>query len=271
MPLPPGIPTLAAYRQLRDSSLFKDVEAYSDAFLARNRRDLRAYRWAPDPMRQWSRRWEYPFCLDHLVACGGATGLAVLDAGSGITFFPFLLASRGFHVECCDIDRSLAPIFARVSDTMGLHVPFSACDLAALPHADATFDALYCISVLEHCREYGRIVDEFSRVLRPGGLLVLSFDISLDGLWDIPPARARELLRSVGARFSVNGVADPAALLEHGPEAEIVTTRAALADDPRSLPWGILSDLKSLARLRLPRRPHKYLAFCAIAATKRSR
>ena len=44
----------------------------------------------------------------------------------------------------------------------------------SLPFADATFDKIICAEVLEHVPEYGRVLQEIQRVLKPGGLLVVS-------------------------------------------------------------------------------------------------
>jgi len=47
-------------------------------------------------------------------------------------------------------------------------------DLANLPLADATFDAVLCIQTLEHVPEPASVLTELARVLRPGGKLYLS-------------------------------------------------------------------------------------------------
>ena len=43
-----------------------------------------------------------------------------------------------------------------------------------LPYRDACFDKVYCSEVLEHLAGPGRAVAEMARVLKPGGVLVLS-------------------------------------------------------------------------------------------------
>lgn len=245
MELPDGIPTLEAMERLRRSEGFGEMLRFSDQFLLRFRRILRGYRWNPgtNPLRNWSRQWEYPFAwqrLRELAAGQAAAAPRVLDAGSGLTFFPYYVAGHlpGARVTCCDCERAYAPKFRAISRILGHdRVEFVVADLRNLPFPDASFDALYCLSVLEHTGEYGRILDEFRRILSPGGLVIITFDISLDGRCQVRPDHARELLGLVAAKFGL----DPGPWLgELGrlerPEA-ILTTDHARATEPELLPW----------------------------------
>ncbi len=47
-------------------------------------------------------------------------------------------------------------------------------DVTALSFRDRTFDAIVSMDVLEHVPDYHRALGEFARVLRPGGVLVLT-------------------------------------------------------------------------------------------------
>jgi SAM-dependent methyltransferase len=46
-------------------------------------------------------------------------------------------------------------------------------DVTAIPHPDASFDAILCSHVLEHVRDDRRALSELHRVLRPGGWAVI--------------------------------------------------------------------------------------------------
>ena len=48
------------------------------------------------------------------------------------------------------------------------------CDITAIPEPDASFDAVLCSEVLEHVPDPTRALDEFARLLRPGGRLLLT-------------------------------------------------------------------------------------------------
>ncbi len=87
----------------------------------------------------------------------------VLDAGCGACFYrTYVLqhATRYFGV-----DRVAAP---------GRSPPDMIADLSdGLPLADASFDTVLCLSVLEHTARPGHSMAEIARVLRPGGCLIL--------------------------------------------------------------------------------------------------
>jgi SAM-dependent methyltransferase len=47
-------------------------------------------------------------------------------------------------------------------------------DIAAIPAPDESFDAILCSEVLEHVPDPTRALDEFARLLKPGGRLILT-------------------------------------------------------------------------------------------------
>jgi SAM-dependent methyltransferase len=48
------------------------------------------------------------------------------------------------------------------------------CDITAIPEPDAAFDAILCSEVLEHVPDPTKALDEFARLLKPGGKLILT-------------------------------------------------------------------------------------------------
>jgi SAM-dependent methyltransferase len=47
-------------------------------------------------------------------------------------------------------------------------------DITKIPAPDATFDAILCSEVLEHVPEPTHALDEFARLLKPGGVMILT-------------------------------------------------------------------------------------------------
>lgn len=47
-------------------------------------------------------------------------------------------------------------------------------DITEIPVPDASFDAILCSEVLEHVPEPTHALDEFTRLLKPGGILILT-------------------------------------------------------------------------------------------------
>jgi SAM-dependent methyltransferase len=119
-----------------------------------------------------SKQWEYPWALEN---AGLEPNSRVLDAGTGRSVFPVYLSRLGHRVWACDLD---------VDRTFAGRVPvaYARADLTSLPYEDGMFDAVFCISVIEHLpRE--RMADalwELHRVLRPGGRLLLTTDFCQD-------------------------------------------------------------------------------------------
>jgi len=48
------------------------------------------------------------------------------------------------------------------------------CDITAIPAPDASFDVILCSEVLEHIPEPTHALDEFARLLKAGGVLILT-------------------------------------------------------------------------------------------------
>ncbi len=141
---------------------------------------------------------EYPWAIVH---GDFKPGMTVLDAGCGRGIFQYYLARKGCRVSCCDIDgfRSrkllklqrfahglhlaprpdLASRLRRNARSFGVDVDYHIEPMQRLTWPDATFDRVCSISVLEHIQpqsEQKAAVQELTRVLKPGGLMILTLD-----------------------------------------------------------------------------------------------
>src|SRR5688500_17490497 len=184
MHLRTGIPLLAELEaHLKSEDYHRHVE-FNRAFLEKNDAAMEQYGklWAKDTFRLWSRRWEYPFVAQRVIEFARsrpdpASPFRLLDAGSGVTYFPYFVTAEvpGTEVTCFESSPAYHPMFAAVNRaTPDVSVRCVEGMLQQMPFEAGTFDAVCCISVLEHTDNYSEILDEFRRVLRPGGLLVLT-------------------------------------------------------------------------------------------------
>lgn len=102
------------------------------------------------------------------------TGARLLDAGSGEQKYrPFC-----DHLTYVSQDHVA---YDGKGDGIGGHVvswtyPKTdlVCDIASIPEPDASFDAILCTEVLEHVPDPVVVLTELTRLLKPGGKIILS-------------------------------------------------------------------------------------------------
>jgi len=248
MHLRTGIPLLKELEEHLQGDDYRHHVEFNRAFLEKNDAAMSQYGklWAKDTFRLWSRRWEYPFVAQRLIEFAEKQGdgpVRILDAGSGVTYFPYFIRAEipRAEITCFDSNSSYHPMFAAVNKMMNeAKVKFEEGWLQKLPFGDDAFDAVCCISVLEHTSNFDEILAEFARVLRPGGLLVLTFDLSLDGRFELPRAVAADLLTILARRFNPPADTDLQKELARmqDPEREgILTTDHIRKTQPDLLPW----------------------------------
>jgi SAM-dependent methyltransferase len=238
-----GVPTIAPYERLLESESFAAIERFSHEFLATHHGMIRPYarKWVADPLHQWNRQWEYPFVFSRLWTelqdRKEPTRARILDAGSGVTFLPFLVAAK-FEIAdmyCCDWDSSLAPIFSALNDSMRTSIEFFPADLHALPFKSECFDIVYSISVLEHTDRRAMVTHELHRVLKPGGRFIVTFGLPVRQT-AAADDELEELLSALAQRFDDddNNNGDPRRVLS---SSELLTTTYAATIDKALLPW----------------------------------
>ncbi|WP_078971976.1 class I SAM-dependent methyltransferase [Streptomyces sp. WM6368] len=113
-----------------------------------------------------------------LTAALGPGPHTVLDTACGIGTQSLGLAALGHRVTGTDLSPASVTRAAREAARRGLALPLAVADMRALPFAEASFDAVVCAdNALPHlltARDVGTALAETLRVLRPGGLLLLS-------------------------------------------------------------------------------------------------
>jgi SAM-dependent methyltransferase len=101
-------------------------------------------------------------------------GLRILDAGAGELRNRPLCRHLSYVSQ--DFCQYLGP-----GDGKGLQMGFwdisridLVSDITSIPEPDAAFDAILCSEVLEHVPDPTKALDEFKRLLKPGGKLILT-------------------------------------------------------------------------------------------------
>lgn len=140
-----------------------------------------------------NKEWEYPWVLSNLRL---KKGLKLLDVGCGISPIQYLLSDIGINVYGIDpyVDVGWHGLNKRLADFFGCSIKYRAENAKNLSFDENTFDRVCCISVMEHVWDkevenpqlkkrskedlklHKKIMHEMIRVLKPGGLCVVTLD-----------------------------------------------------------------------------------------------
>src|SRR5271165_2277058 len=111
----------------------------------------------------------------------GRSALDALDAGCGTGFLTLELASRGHRVTGIDFAPAMLAQARRKAAEHGAAVRFEEADAEQLPFASGSYDLVVSRHVLWTLPHPEGAIDEWIRVLPPGGRLVVVDGAVLDG------------------------------------------------------------------------------------------
>jgi 2-polyprenyl-6-hydroxyphenyl methylase/3-demethylubiquinone-9 3-methyltransferase len=94
----------------------------------------------------------------------------VLDVGCGAGFLSNQLGLLKLKVTGVDLSEDSLKVAARHDSTKCVH--YQTADAYKLPFADHSFDVLTAMDFLEHVEDPAKVIQEFSRVLKPNGLFI---------------------------------------------------------------------------------------------------
>lgn len=124
----------------------------------------------------------YAFTMRQLLALSAKR---VLDVGPGITAWPALLSNCGFHVTASDQmgdywygDKYFNKHYHVIRDDI------------QNSQLQGEFDAVMCLSVLQHVPKHDLALASMARLTKPGGGIILAFPINkdhyIDNVYDRP-------------------------------------------------------------------------------------
>jgi len=99
-----------------------------------------------------------------------AAGSEVLDVGSGYSLIRCCRPDWPFRVTCCDLDEAAMRKMAEEAPDYR----WVAGDASDLPFADEEFDAVFAGEIIEHLPDPRQGLREWLRVLKPGGVFIMS-------------------------------------------------------------------------------------------------
>lgn len=97
-------------------------------------------------------------------------GKQLLDAGCGPGWTLHTYSGRGY--QCTGLDAAAGMV--ENARTLNPDLDIRLGDVEALPYQDASFDYLLSIEVIRYLEQPEKCVSEFARVLRPGGVALVT-------------------------------------------------------------------------------------------------
>jgi len=136
---------------------FSDAEVGSQRFFD----EVEAHRYALEPH------------IKEIVGFERWAGKDVLEAGCGIATDGMQFVRAGARYTGMDFSPSALSLAQHRFDLAGEEARLQQGSIAEIPFPDDSFDLVYSNGVIHHLPETQRVVDEFHRVLRPGGKAIV--------------------------------------------------------------------------------------------------
>lgn len=152
--------------------------------------------------------------LDLVLPASG--GLDALDAGCGTGFLSFELAARGHRVTGIDFAPAMLTEAQRKATARGVSIRFEEADAERLPFGAGSFDLAISRHLLWTLPHPEAAIDEWIRVLRSGGRLVV-----VDGQFD--PGAALPAAENARTSQEYAAIGDQLPFLGGRPREEIET------------------------------------------------
>jgi ubiquinone/menaquinone biosynthesis C-methylase UbiE len=149
---------------------------------------------APHPLitRERLREVLAPRAGERVLEVGPGTGYYALDMAEWVT--------PGGQLDVFDLQPEMLDHTLRRARERGLaNVVPTQGDACAMPYEDASFDAVYLVTVLGEIPDQEAALREIARVLKPGGRLVVG-ELVVDPHW-VSPRKLQERAGRAGLRF----------------------------------------------------------------------
>lgn len=104
---------------------------------------------------------------------GDGKPLDVLDIGTGPGFFPILMGREGHNVTAVDYTEAMLEMARSNSEKFGVNGTFLRMDAQDLDFPDESFDLILSRNLIWDLERPRKAYEEWLRVLRPGGRMII--------------------------------------------------------------------------------------------------
>lgn len=112
-------------------------------------------------------------------------GEKLIDLGCGTGYYLFLLSNLGVSLRLTGLDNNQKAMGEARESLSSKNIKFVFGDLHRMPFKNESFDKAVMSEVLEHLENDQRVLEEVLRILKPGGILVVSTpSINYPFFWD---------------------------------------------------------------------------------------
>lgn len=141
-------------------------------------------RWSQDydsgPNSNWLQAWQTKI----VEVMSPQPGERILDVGCGTGFAVRQLSQRLTTGKVCGVDISQAMLAKAKTNTADCeNVELLLGDAANLPYENDKFERLMCVNCFHYFPNVAKVIQEFHRVLKPGGMVYI-----LDSFRNVSPA-----------------------------------------------------------------------------------
>jgi ubiquinone/menaquinone biosynthesis C-methylase UbiE len=127
----------------------------------------------------------------------------VLDLGCGAAPVLSELRKRGVHCVGLDYAEDMLEHARERLRSMGLDDgDLHRGDCRHTLFQESAFDVVVCLGVISYVENYGKVLDEIRRVLRPGGYLIVSFRNKWNPVLCDPVRIAKTVLKAIAGRVA---------------------------------------------------------------------
>jgi SAM-dependent methyltransferase len=161
----------------------------------------------PQPLPRPDRRTHRKFFRVLDLVAAALPCEALLDAGCGDGLYLEAIGSSAKRLVGTDISGRILETARRTAARSGVEPELVRANLERLPFAEGEFDVVLCTQVVEHLLDPAQGLRELARVLRRGGVLVVTTDNSrnvVSKVLNAPHDAAVRLLRIRGRRLQVH-------------------------------------------------------------------